>query len=75
MANTTREQHWFNLFDHTATRREFLRVSQGVVGLVALGSLPGCGKSSGSARRDGDEFRGGKWPTRGPAGVISPLVR
>lgn len=43
MAKTTSDQHWFDLFDRTGTRREFLRVSQGVVGLVALGSLPGCG--------------------------------
>lgn len=38
----TRDPQWFDLFERRGTRRDFLRVGAGVVGLVGLGSLPGC---------------------------------
>lgn len=39
----TRDLHWHDLFHMRATRRDFLRVGGAAAGLVALGSLPGCG--------------------------------
>ena len=38
-----RDVQWYDLFGTRATRRDFLRVSGGVAGLVALGALPSCG--------------------------------
>jgi len=40
----TSDSYWFDLFKARPTRRDFLRVSSGVAGLVALGALPGCGR-------------------------------
>jgi alkaline phosphatase D len=39
----TRDLEWYDLFHMRGTRRDFLRLSGGVTGLVALGSLPACG--------------------------------
>jgi alkaline phosphatase D len=41
----TRDPQWYDLFERRGTRRDFLRVSGGVVGLLALGTVPGCGRS------------------------------
>ena len=40
----TADPYWFDLFNSRPTRRDFMRVSGGVAGLVALGALPGCGR-------------------------------
>ena len=40
----TSDPNWYDLFHSRGTRRDFLRVSGGVAGLVALGSLPACGR-------------------------------
>ena len=34
--------YWYDLFNRRASRRDFLRVSGNVAGLIALGTLPAC---------------------------------
>jgi alkaline phosphatase D len=40
----TRAPQWFDLFDRSGTRRDFLRVGAGAAALVALGALPACNR-------------------------------
>lgn len=39
----TASPRWWDLFHTRASRRDFLRLSAGVAGVVGLGTLPGCG--------------------------------
>ena len=45
MNKKTDVSHWYDLFPRRMTRRDMLRVSADVSGLVALGALTGCGPS------------------------------
>ena len=38
----TRDLQWYDLFDMRGTRRDFMRLSSSVAGLLVLGSVPGC---------------------------------
>jgi len=39
----TGDLQWYDLFRSRTTRRDFLRIGGGAAGLIALGTLPGCG--------------------------------
>ena len=39
----THDVQWYDLFQRRTTRRDFFRVGGGAAGLIALGTLPGCG--------------------------------
>jgi alkaline phosphatase D len=39
----THDIQWYDLFQRRTTRRDFFRVGGGATGLIALGTLPGCG--------------------------------
>ena len=39
----THDLQWYDLFGRRATRPDFLRIGAGAAGLIALGTLPGCG--------------------------------
>ena len=39
----THDVQWYDLFQRRTTRRDFFRIGGGAAGLIALGTLPGCG--------------------------------
>ncbi len=66
----TRDLEWYDLFQMRGTRRDFLRLSGGVTGLVALGSLPACGTERSLALSDNPFTLGVASGDPSPDGVV-----
>ena len=66
----TRDLEWYDLFQMRGTRRDFLRLSGGMTGLVALGSLPACGTERSLALSDNPFTLGVASGDPSPDGVV-----
>ena len=66
----TRDLEWYDLFHMRGTRRDFVRLTGSVTGLVALGALPACGTERSVAFSSSPFTLGVASGDPSPAGVV-----